>query len=209
MTSTRAAGIPGTTTVVLVRHALPVSGVTRDPGLSPEGEAQARRAGHWLRWESPAGVLASPYRRAAETAEWIAKACDLAVELDDDLREWNAPRPQQYVTPEMLGSSERGRAFAEGRFAEFVPPHDRAELRARMTNAVRRAVQRWLGATVVLVSHGGAINSLMSAVLSVPETFFFNPGYTSLCRIQVMADGRMVPVTVNETGHLVATRTHR
>ena len=39
---------------------------------------------------------------------------------------------------------------------------------------------------------GGAINNLMASVLNVPETFFFNPGYTSLCRLQVMSSGRLV-----------------
>jgi probable phosphoglycerate mutase len=195
-----------TTTVVLVRHALPLSGVERDPGLSPAGQDQARRAGDWLRREEPAAVVSSDYRRALETAEWIAKACDLAPEVEEDLREWAAPRPDQYITPELLGSTGRGLAFAEGRFAEFVPPHDRAELNLRMTGVVRRAGQRWPGRTVVLVSHGGAINNLMAGVLGVRETFFFNPGDTSLCRVQVMSSGRLVPVSVNETGHLTATR---
>jgi probable phosphoglycerate mutase len=198
---------PGAVThVVLVRHGLPVTGVLQDPGLSPEGEQQARLAGDWLRWESPAGLLASPFQRAAETAQWIAKACELGVEYDDDLREWDAPRPAQYITPELLGSTDRGRAFAEGRFADFVPPHDREALRDRMIGVVHRAARRWPGGTVILVSHGGAINNLMSAVLGVPESFFFNPGYTSLCRLQVRDGGRMVPVSVNETGHLVGTR---
>ena len=205
-----------TSTVVLVRHALPLTGVSGDPGLAPDGREQAARAAAWLRWESPAAVVASPYRRAVETAEPIATACGVALELDADLREWSAPRPQQYITPEQLGAAggddgssagRRGRAFAEGRFADFVPEHDREELRQRMTGAVRRATARWPGRTVVLVSHGGAINNLMAGALDLPRTFFFNPGYTSMCRVHVMSSGRLVPVSVNETAHLVSVRT--
>jgi probable phosphoglycerate mutase len=206
-----------TSTVVLVRHALPLTGVSGDPGLAPDGREQAARAAAWLRWESPAAVVCSPYRRAVETAEPIATACGVALEVDENLREWNAPRPQQYITPELLGAGDgaggdpsagrRGRAFAEGRFAEFVPEHDREELLRRMTGAVRRATALRPGSTVVLVSHGGAINNLMAGVLGLPETFFFNPGYTSMCRVHVMSSGRLVPVSVNETAHLVSVRT--
>jgi probable phosphoglycerate mutase len=196
-----------TATVVLVRHGLPLTGVSGDPGLAPDGREQAARAAAWLRWESPAALVSSPYRRAVETAEPIAAACGVALEVDESLREWSAPRPQQYITPELLGRTGRGRAFAEGRFADFVPKHDREELRLRMTGAVRRATARWAGRTVVLVSHGGAINNLMASVLGVPETFFFNPGYTSMCRLHVMSSGRLVAVSVNETAHLVSVRT--
>ena len=59
---------------------------------------------------------------------------------------------------------------------------------------------------MVLVSHGGAINNLVSGVLGATGTFFFNPGYTSICRLDVMSSGRLVVVSVNETGHLVADR---
>ena len=209
-----------TSTVVLVRHALPMTGVCDDPGLAPDGREQAARAAAWLRWESPAAVVSSPYRRAVETAEPIAAACGVTPAVDADLREWDAARPPRYVTPELLGvdggaagpdddpsAGRRGRAFAEGRFADFVPEHDREELRLRMTAAVRRAAALWPGRTVVLVSHGGAVNNLMAGVLDLPRTFFFNPGYTSMCRVQVMSSGRLVPVSVNETAHLVSVRT--
>ncbi len=194
------------TSVVLVRHALPLTGVSGDPGLSPRGLEQARRAADWLRWEAPAEIVTSPYRRALETAQQIAGACGAGLSVDESLREWSAPRPAQYITPELLGATPRGRAFAEGRYAQFVPEHDRAALSARMTGAVARVAARHQGRTVVLVSHGGAINNVMATALGLSETFFFNPGYTSICRLQVMPSGRLVVVSVNETGHLLGTR---
>jgi broad specificity phosphatase PhoE len=196
-----------TTTVVLVRHALPMTGVAADPPLSPQGAAQAARAGDWLRWESPAAVVSSPYLRARATAEPIGAAAGLPVSIDDDLREWNAPRPARYITPELLGQSDRGRAYAEGRFEAFIPVHDQAELSGRMTAALRRAGTRWPGRTVVLVSHGGAINNLLATALGSSRTFFFNPEYTSMSRVLVMPSGRLVLASVNERAHLFATRT--
>jgi broad specificity phosphatase PhoE len=196
-----------TTTVVLVRHALPLTGVSADPSLSETGFGQARRAGDWLRWESPAAVVSSPYQRAADTAAAIGAAAGLPVSLDEDLREWSAAAPPRYITPELLGETARGRAYAEGRFGDFVPEHDRDELTRRMTAAVSRVARRWPGRTVIVVSHGGAINNLLASVLQSPEPFFFDAGYTALSRLRVMSSGRMVLASVNETAHLLATRT--
>jgi 2,3-bisphosphoglycerate-dependent phosphoglycerate mutase len=196
-----------TTEVILVRHGLPVTAVAMDPPLSSVGRAQAGRAGSWLRWDAPAAVVASPYLRARETAEIIAAAAGLVVTIDEDLREWSAPPRNHYVTPEMLAGTDRGRAYAEGRFADFIPEHDTVELATRMTAAVTRAAACWAGRTVVLVSHGGAINNLLAAVLGASATFFFDPGYTSICRLRAMSSGRLVLASVNETGHLVGART--
>src|SRR6478735_7641908 len=62
-----------------------------DVPLSPTGREQAEAVGRWLReadeeWR-PSVVLASPYRRAAETAELAASGLDLRIELDERLRE--------------------------------------------------------------------------------------------------------------------------
>jgi probable phosphoglycerate mutase len=173
--------------------------------LSPQGQQQARQAGDWLRWESPVAVISSPYLRALETAQAIGTAVGLSVDIDEDLREWGEP-VTSYITPELLGDSPRGQAFAEGRFDEFVPEHDREGLTRRMTAVVAKAGERWPGRTVVLVSHGGAINNLLAHVIGLAQPFFFNPGYTSLCRLQALPSGRLVPTSINETSHLVAAR---
>src|SRR3954447_2985464 len=88
------------TQVVLVRHALPLTGVALDPTLAPQGRFQASRAGAWLRWENPAAAISSPYLRALETAQAIGAAAAVPVDVDVALREWSAKRPDQYITPE-------------------------------------------------------------------------------------------------------------
>ena len=59
------------TEFVLVRHALPVAGHP-DPELSVEGREQARRLGRWLAAERFDAIIASPLRRAVETAAIVA-----------------------------------------------------------------------------------------------------------------------------------------
>ena len=114
------------------------------------------------------------------------------------------PRSRFYRPPEALEGSARGTAFAEGRFDEFLPPHDHVALQKRMAATLRRVTATHRGGGVVVVSHGGAINAFLALVVRTPSTFFFDPAYTgvSRVRVRVMPDGRFVLVSVNETVHL-------
>jgi len=194
------------TRVLLVRHGLPAGHLVLDPGLGTVGMEQAHRLATWLTWDAPAAVISSPYRRAYETAEIIAERLGLTVQGNRDLREWSSGSPH-YVLPEKLADTERGVAFAEGRFDDFVPPHDTGRLRSRMIGVVTQLGRDWPGGTVVAVSHGGAINNLLAHIIGGPSVFFVNPGYTSVSQIDVMPSGRLVVISVNETGHLVGERT--
>jgi broad specificity phosphatase PhoE len=95
--------------LILVRHGESAGNVARDAAesggqqwidiaerdmdgaLSLRGVAQAKALGHWLgrRAATPSVVIASPYRRAAETASVALEsgALDVALVLDERLRE--------------------------------------------------------------------------------------------------------------------------
>lgn len=196
-----------TTRVLLVRHGLPGGHLVEDPGLSDVGHAQAHRLAEWVAAapEPPVAVTSSDHRRAVETAEAIAQRLGLPLRRDPALREWVSGRTH-YVLPEMLGENPRGIALQEGRFAEFVPQHDSEQLRADMVGAMRRLGAEHPGRTVVAVSHGGAINNLLGHVVGTRELFIVNPGYTSVSQLDVMSSGRLVLVSINETGHLLGRR---
>jgi probable phosphoglycerate mutase len=95
--------------LLLIRHAESAGNVARDAAeaagapwieiaerdmdvaLSPAGMEQARALGHWIgtRDDPPAVIVASPYRRAAQTAETALATAQLTVPvvLDERLRE--------------------------------------------------------------------------------------------------------------------------
>jgi len=54
----------------------------RDPRLTDEGRRQARAAAERLRGAGLAGLVASPYTRALETAEIVAAALDLPIAVE-------------------------------------------------------------------------------------------------------------------------------
>jgi broad specificity phosphatase PhoE len=194
----------GSTLLTLVRHGLPeVDETTTDPGLSAVGRAQAEAVAELLAKEQPSAVLSSHLRRAQETAAPLAARLGLEVVVDRDFREWESYTPQPfYRPPEALDGSPRLTAYREGRFADFLPPHDVDGLADRVAAAARRGASGHPGGSVVVATHGGAINALVARVVGAPLSFNFDPAYAGLTRFRVMDDGRIVLVSVNEAGHL-------
>ena len=187
--------------ILLIRHALPEPDGTKDPGLGAVGLAQARRLADWLDGERIDAIYSSHLRRAIQTAEPIAAARGLAMTIDEGLREWISAAPS-YQQVEQLDHPERAAAWNEGRFEDFLPEHDADDLRANMIRTMRRIGLDHQGERVVAASHGGASNTFLAAVVGSPKRFFFNPGYTSISRIQVHPDGRFVLMSINETAHV-------
>jgi broad specificity phosphatase PhoE len=68
---------PVASTVVLVRHAEPASGVSDDPGLSPTGRKRADDLAIAVRGRAIGAIIVSPLRRTRETARPIAGALRL------------------------------------------------------------------------------------------------------------------------------------
>lgn len=184
--------------VLLVRHAAPQPDGTLDPGLGDEGRQQAEQLVRHLAGLQVDAVYASHLRRAVQTAEPLARARGLGITIDEGLREW-VSNATHYAGTENMADPARTVAFLEGRFEdEFLPPHNADELRATMVATVRRIGLAHQGERVVAVSHGGASNTFLAAVLDSPRRFFFNPGYCSISRVQVWPDGRFVLASINE-----------
>jgi 2,3-bisphosphoglycerate-dependent phosphoglycerate mutase len=81
--------------VVLVRHAQSVIPRAGGPGdyqrpLAEEGMAQAERLVADLAGVHPVLVASSPYLRAVQTVEPLARAMGMPVRTEEDLREWDS-----------------------------------------------------------------------------------------------------------------------
>ena len=127
----------------------------------------------------------------------------LLQQINDEMKKLSveeiAPRRGR---PLLDADSARAAAWNEGRFEDFLPAHDADDLRANMVRTVRAIGLAHLGQRVVAASHGGASNTFLAEVVGSSRRFFFNPGYTSISRLQVHPDGRFVLMSINETAHL-------
>ncbi|WP_207835359.1 histidine phosphatase family protein [Williamsia soli] len=193
--------------VLFVRHGQPVSRV-RNPVLAPEGIADARKLATWLRHEQIDAIVASPLARALQTAETLAEGMGRGVDLVlEDLREWDDDiSPEDYMALEdMAPDDARLTAVRDGRFEEYVPDLNLPKFRARARSALDQIFDRYESGRVVAVAHGGIINAAVADVLEMPKTFWHNPAYTSVARVQKLDSGVVIVDSINDTAHLRGT----
>jgi probable phosphoglycerate mutase len=199
--------------LLLIRHAEPVriapgegGGGPVDPELTPRGRVQAERLAAWLAHEQLDAVIASPMRRARETAAPVAAAHALQVEIGPELIEYDA-QADHYVPAEELKAEKdaRWRAMLEGRWEDFggEPPD---QFRSRIVPCLDAIIDRSPGRRVAVVCHGGVINVYLAALLGMDRVLWFEPGYTSISRVAAARSGPRSLVTLNETAHLIGAR---
>src|ERR1700754_3485652 len=123
--------------LLLVRHALPLRsepGPTKqeraDPDLSDEGRVQVARLPDALARFPISRVLSSPQRRAIQTAEPVAAARGLPIEIDDRFAEYDRVLPM-YIPVEQIRKErpEEWARMAQGHLPSAV---DEDAFRARV-----------------------------------------------------------------------------
>lgn len=161
------------TTLFLIRHAQSAANAEGriqgwlDSPLSDEGRQQVQALVERFRSTPLDAVYASPLARAAETAQGIAALHDLAVTLDDRLKEydmgqWTGLNRAEIETlfPGIDLEAEHELVVPGGETAQDM--HDRIE-------PFLREVTGWhAGRTVAIVTHGGTLGMLVGAMLGLP-----------------------------------------
>jgi broad specificity phosphatase PhoE len=190
--------------VLLIRHALPLRsehGEGSDPDLSDEGLAQVKRLPEALSRFPISRVVSSPQRRAVQTAEPVAAARELPVEIDDRFAEYDRDLPL-YIPVEQIRDEnpQEWARMAQGHLPSAV---DEDAFRAR----VRTAVEDLVAAadpedTVAVFSHGGVINVLLHEILGTTRLLSFPIDYASLTRLLYARSGQATVATVNSTEHV-------
>jgi probable phosphoglycerate mutase len=184
----------------------PGTGVRADPRLTEQGREQAQRLADWLAFESIDAVVASPMRRAIDTAAPLAAALGLDIEVVDGLIEYDNNSDHYIPMEELrLNKDERWSAMVEGRWDAFGA--DLPEVfRARVDATVANIVERFAGQRVAAVCHGGVINVALGSALGVEQPLWFEPGYTSVSRMLASRTGIRSVGSLNELAHLTGKR---
>ncbi|KDE99605.1 phosphoglycerate kinase [Mycolicibacterium aromaticivorans JS19b1 = JCM 16368] len=190
--------------LLLVRHALPhrtEAGEGSDPELSDEGWDQARRLPEALDRFPLARLVSSPQRRALQTAEPVAKATGLTVDIDDRLAEYDRGL-SHYVPIEQVRKErpEEWARMADGRLPTSV---DEGEFRGRVSAALSDIVAAAdHDATVAVFSHGGVINVILHELLGTKRLLSFPIDYVSITRLLYARSGFGTVAAVNTTEHV-------
>jgi probable phosphoglycerate mutase len=196
--------------LLLIRHGQPrrqhaADGDGADPHLTPRGRADADRLAAYLAAQpatAPAVVYSSPMRRARQTAAAITGRLVVPLHVDDRLREFDHGAPS-YVPLELTESGESQAALWRALETGVWGAHtfDPDAFAHRVDAVFDEIIDGHRSTTVAVVCHGGVINSFLGRVLGRPRGMFFQPEYTSVCRVVASARGRRL-LTLNETTHL-------
>jgi probable phosphoglycerate mutase len=190
--------------LLLVRHALPLRsehGEGSDPDLSETGFAQVARLPEALTRFPVSRVVSSPQRRAIATAEPVAAARGLPVEIDDRLAEYDRDLPS-YIPVEQIRSEfpEEWARMARGHLPSAVDEDAfRARVRAALDGLVAAADPE---DTIAVFSHGGVINVMLHEILGTARLLSFPIDYASLTRLLFSRSGQATVATVNSTEHV-------
>lgn len=154
----------------------------RDLPLSPGGRAEAETLAASLapRLSAGAAVVASPARRAVETAAPLAARLGIAVDCDADLREIDVGRAEGMTWEDVQGTMpELAAALAEGKLFDWPGGETWAELSERVGRAWRRL--EVTARPVVVVTHAGVIARLVADLVpAAPATWLRPAGVVAL-----------------------------
>lgn len=193
-------------TLILMRHGESsanlraiAEGGDGDSPLTGSGIDQARRAGHYLqsKYRRLDAIYSSPLLRAQRTASLIAAILDCPVTLRDELLEgrlgaWNG-KPMDALDWSLLSDDPHFREHGG---------ESPSELASRSTRCLQEIAKVHGGQTVLIVSHGAAINHGLARIfgtepLTGHQYAIANTGMTVL-------DWRDRPrlIVRNDVGHL-------
>jgi broad specificity phosphatase PhoE len=176
-----------------------------DPPLSERGREQARLLADRLRSMRPPGaVLSSTLRRARQTVAAYAEPEGIDVVFDDDLAEAYLGEWEGRRFEEILAADEEmlHRIRNQEPIWRHAPSVEELEpFRARVRDAVERALATHPDGNVVIVCHGAVINAYVAPLVGVDHEMFFVPENASLNSVVVHGDSRRVRF-LNDALHL-------
>jgi broad specificity phosphatase PhoE/ubiquinone/menaquinone biosynthesis C-methylase UbiE len=188
-----------------VRHGQSLSNrdgaeASADAGLTALGWLQSHAVAAWLARALQAdAIISSTMVRARQTAEIIGQRLHLPVELQPGLEEadqpyWNEFPQAQAAAPLALWDA------AWHPTAESAPTY--TAFRARLRQAMDAILRGHTDQTVVIVSHGGAIATIMRSLFGGHQAPIFteNTGITHLA----WQEGRWRLIAHNTQAHLEA-----
>lgn len=203
-------GIQGNpTTIVLLRHGVTQSTERKlfcgsggsDPGLTPTGVEQARRAASWLkRLGGVDAIVSSPLQRTRETAAVVANELGLDVDLEAGLAETAFGEWDGFSFADIM---ERWPTELDAWLAStaVAPPGGEPfdEVAERVVAARDRILEAHPGKTVVAVSHVTPIKLLVRLALEAPIQIIYKLELApaSITTIQWWPDGTASVRNVN------------
>jgi broad specificity phosphatase PhoE len=187
--------------LLLVRHALPLRsepGQGSDPNLSEQGIEQAKRLPDALARFPIGRLVSSPQRRALQTAQPVADALGMSVDVDERLAEYDYGL--SHYTPIEEASEEDLKRLMSGQLPGDV---DDSAFIARAVAGIADVVAAAdHDDTVAVFSHGGVINALVHVTMRTERLLCVGVDYAGITRLLSSREGKLSVASINGTEHV-------
>jgi probable phosphoglycerate mutase len=146
-------------------------------------------------------IVSSPQLRARQTAQPLADALNLAIEVDERLAEYDYGLAE-YIPVEQM------RAEDPHKLARLVSGHlpdgvDADAFKERVNAAAEQLITTTERSDrIAVVSHGGVINVLLQRALDTPRLFPFAIDYVSVSHLRYSTAGEPTVLGVNNIEHV-------
>ena len=152
---------------------LPRALAGRLPGvqLNEQGRGEAERVAERLKSKPIRHIFSSPLERCRETAEPIARALSVPVQISDAINEvdFGAWQGAEMAT---LAADDRWRRWTKYRSGHRLPAGETViGIQARVVNEMIRLRDEFPGEHLALVSHGDPIRAALCHWLGIPLDF--------------------------------------
>ncbi len=177
-----------------------------DIELSQEGKRQAELLGKRFQNLPLNAIYVSPLKRAIATAEPVAKAKGISVQLDSHFKEINFGEWEGSSVPQLTEKyGEPFTNFFNDPFShEFPGEGSFDKVRQRSVEGFELLLEKHKGQSVGIISHGGLLRVLIMTIMGMDNSFYRKTWLTntSITIIDVMENGSKLLLTLNDKAHL-------
>jgi len=198
------------TRLFVIRHALAVAPDDhRLPGLDsallPSGKAQAWLAAHRMRGFAPSVVYSSDTRRARETGEIIAAACQIPLQVNAALGEIDFGEWSGRTYADVVAADPAARAWFIDPSTGAPPGGESLAAAGERVLRVMRVVAHSDGERVAIVGHAGSLRLALAQALRMELSSYWRLRLdcASVSVLTWTVDG-LVLERLNDTAHLEA-----
>lgn len=192
--------------LIIVRHARPnrhdEPGVPNDPDLSDLGLQQAEATAEFLMGERVDAIIASPMRRARETAAPLVERLGHDLGIVPELIEVDAHRDRYVPSDEMTDDDPLIQELKGDPMALFAFHGGFDAFRDRVVAGFDQVVAAHKGLTVAVFCHGMVMSSYLTKVLNTNDPFRIHHDFCGITRVTASSSGIRTARSINETGHV-------
>ena len=142
-----------------------------DLALNASGESQAAALGPWFLGRTAAAIYSSDLLRARQTAQPISDSLRLPIVALPALRERHFGRCEGLTMAEIADRYADDAQAIESNDPDYVLPENgesRRQFNARILRCVEELIRTHRGETIIVVTHGGALDVIYRCANNLP-----------------------------------------